>query len=460
MPNEERVAGSFRDPSGFLFKYKGDLYRQVNQVYRPDFELLLNSGLYEELNSRGLLISHDESNLRPAQPEISFKILRPERIPFISYPYEWCFSQLKDAALLTLDLEKRALAHGMTLKDANATNIQFRNGKPILIDSLSFEAYQEGRPWIPYRQFCQHFLAPLALMATRDIRLNQLLRTYIDGIPLDLASHLLPGRTRLNVGLLTHVHLHAGAQKRFAGRTVETQSGRGLSKLSLLGLIDHLERTVRSLNWTPEGTDWAQYYDETNYSQAAADHKRHLVGQFIAKIDAKTLWDLGANTGLYSRLSSHEGIFTVAADYDPAAVELNYLQARQDKDENLLPIVIDLTNPSASSGWANAERQSLKERGPANAVMALALIHHLAIGNNVPLLRIAEYFSTIGEWLIIEFVPKSDSQVQRLLAARKDIFNSYHLEGFKEAFATRYEIVVQESIRESVRTLFLMKHHG
>jgi hypothetical protein len=348
----------------------------------------------------------------------------------------------------------------MTLKDASATNIQFRDSRPILIDSLSFEGYQEGQPWVPYRQFCQHFLAPLALMSTRDIRLNQLLRVYIDGIPLNLASRLLPGRTRLNVGLLTHIHLHAGAQKRFAGQAVHTQRGRGVSKISLLGLIDHLERTVRSLAWKPEGTDWGHYYDETNYSQAAADHKRDLVTQFIAKISAKTLWDLGANTGLYSRLANHKEIFTVASDYDPAVVELNYLQSRRDKDENLLPIVIDLTNPSASSGWANAERQSLTERGPADAVMALALIHHLAIANNVPLSQIADYFQGLGEWLIIEFVPKSDSQVQRLLAARKDIFDTYHLQGFRDAFAERYEIVAEEAIRESERTLFLMKRHA
>ena len=459
MQNEKRLAASFRDPSGFLFTVQGDLYRQVNQVYRSDYERLASSGLYEELTSSDLLISHKESNIQPAEPEIAFKVILPERIPFISYPYEWCFSQLKDAALLTLDLQKRALAHGMTLKDASATNIQFRNSRPILIDSLSFEGYHEGQPWVPYRQFCQHFLAPLALMATRDIRLNQLLRIYIDGVPLDMASRLLPSGTRFNIGLLTHIHIHAGAQKRFAGQAVETPSGRGVSKLSLLGLIDHLERTVQGLDWKPEGTDWAHYYGETNYSQAAADHKRDLVAQFIAKTTAKTLWDLGANTGLYSRLASHKGIFTVAADYDPAAVELNYLQSRRDKDDNLLPIVIDLTNPSASSGWSNAERQSLTERGPVDVVMALALIHHLAIANNVPFSHIAEYFQRLGEWLIIEFVPKSDSQVQRLLAARKDIFEAYHLQGFKNAFADRYEFVAEESIRESERTLFLMKRH-
>ena len=207
---------SFRDPSGFLFSREGVLYRQVNQVYAADFTRLMDSGLYDKLIKAGLLIPHVESDLKPAQPELAFKVIRPERVPFISYPYEWSFGQLKDAALATLSIQKRALKLGMSLKDASAYNIQFYNGKPVLIDTLSFETYQEGEPWVAYRQFCQHFLAPLALMAYRDVRLSQLLRVYIDGIPLDLASELLPGRTRWNLGLATHIHLHASAQKRYA----------------------------------------------------------------------------------------------------------------------------------------------------------------------------------------------------------------------------------------------------
>ncbi len=211
---------SFRDPSGFLFSHEGVLYRQVNQAYAADFSRLMDSGLYDKLIKAGLLIPHFESDIKPPQPELAYKVIRPEGVPFISYPYEWSFGELKDAALATLSIQKRALKMGMTLKDASAYNIQFHQGRPVLIDTLSFEIYKEGEPWVAYRQFCQHFLAPLALMAYRDIRLSQLMRVYIDGIPLDLASELLPMRTRFNLGLATHIHLHASAQKRYADTAV------------------------------------------------------------------------------------------------------------------------------------------------------------------------------------------------------------------------------------------------
>lgn len=461
MASSARLRGSFRDPSGFLFKRKGQLYRQVNQSYRQDYELVKKSGLYKELADAGLFVPHREVNVKAADASRAYKVLKPEQIEFISYPYEWSFSQLKDAALLTLELQKRALARGLWLKDAATTNIQFHHGRPMLVDSLSFEAYPEGQPWVAYRQFCQHFLAPLALMAIRDVRLSQLLRVHTDGIPLDLTSRLLPWQTRSNLGMLTHIHWHAAAQERYAGQAVPKQSGRvGVSKIALLGLVDHLERTVKGLHWKPMSTAWSDYTSETSYSPKAAVHKKKIVDQFIEHAGAKTLWDLGANVGLYSRLASKRGIFTVAIDSDPAAVELNYLQAKRDGEQNLLTLIIDLANPTGAIGWANEEQQSLHERGPADAVMALALIHHLAIANNVPLDRVAEFFSRLGAWLIIEFVPKSDPQVQRLLAARKDIFTDYSIDGFRAAFKRYYRMVAESPIRDSERTLFLMKRRG
>ena len=197
MPERAQLGGSFRDPNGFVFVSEGTLYRQVNKSYQRHYDLLYSSGLYEALVSRHLLIAHDECDYLPHGNDQIYKVLRPLPVPFVSYPYEWCFSQLKDAALVTLDLQKRALAHNMVLKDASAYNIQFLDGKPLLIDTLSFETYEEGRAWVAYRQFCQHFLAPLVLMSQKDIRLSQLLRVYIDGIPLDLAASLLPKRTYL-----------------------------------------------------------------------------------------------------------------------------------------------------------------------------------------------------------------------------------------------------------------------
>ncbi|MFQ5617295.1 MAG: SAM-dependent methyltransferase [Anaerolineales bacterium] len=456
MKSDHKLESSFRDPSGFLFRREGVLYRQVNQRYRKHYQQLMDSGLYRSLVEAGLMIPHTEVNVEPARPALAFKTIRPKPLPFISYPYEWSFSQLKDTALATLTIQKHALEHGMSLKDSSAYNIQFHDGKPILIDTLSFEAYPEGEPWVAYRQFCQHFLAPLALMAHRDVRLKQLLRVYIDGVPLDLASTLLPFKTRFSFSLLTHIHLHAATQRRYAGKTVDkTTETRRMSKTSFLGLIDSLESGVRNLKWKPIGTEWADYTRSHNYSSEAIEHKKRLVSDFLARIQPETVWDLGANTGEFSRLSG--GIPTLAFDIDPGAVEQNYLRCVAQKETNLLPLVLDLTNPSPGIGWQNRERMSLLERGPAGAVLALALIHHLAISNNVPLSRLAAFFAKLSPWLIIEFVPKSDSQVQRLLATRDDIFPDYTLEGFEQAFSQVYTIRASEKIAESERTLYLMK---
>jgi len=384
----------------------------------------------------------------------AYKVIQPERVPFISYPYEWSFSQLKDAALATLSLQKRALKYDMSLKDASAYNIQFVRGKPTLIDTLSFEKYKEGQPWIAYRQFCQHFLAPLALMAYRDIRLGQFLRVYIDGVPIDLVSRLLPAATRLNFGLLTHIHLHAGAEKRFAGESVGQAK---MSRNALVGLIESLEASVKRLTWKPSGTRWWNYYDNTNYSDAAFEHKKQLVGEWIVRINPKLVWDLGANTGVFSRMASASGAYTISYDIDSAAVEQNYLRAKNDREQNLLPLQLDLTNPSPALGWANRERDSFGERGPADMILALAVIHHLAITNNVPLPQLAGFFAETGKWLVIEFVPKSDSQVQKMMLAREDIFPNYTREGFETAFKGRFKIHDAVAVRESERYMYLME---
>ena len=452
------LGSSFRDPSGFLFICEGILYRQVNQAYREEYSRLMESGLYEKLVKSGLLIAHTESTIQPADATLYYKVICPERVPFISYPYEWSFGQLKDAALATLSIQKRALKLGMSLKDASAYNIQFPKGKAMLIDTLSFEQYQEGEPWVAYRQFCQHFLAPLALMAYRDVRLNQLLRIYIDGVPLDLASKLLPWRTRWNLGLATHIHLHASLQKRHAHSDLNVvRSAQKMSKEVFLNLVENLRTTIRKMKWKPAGTEWADYYKSNNYKDNAFEHKEILVGDWLKKINPRTIWDLGANTGFFSRVAGQTGAYVVSADIDPAAAELNYQKVKQDDEQNLLPLVLDLTNPSPPIGWMNRERDSFLQRGPVDAVLALALVHHLAISNNVPFSRVADFFTSCGEWLIVEFVPKSDSQVERLLRNRKDIFDEYTREGFEKALGEKYAILSSSAIRDSERWLYLMR---
>ncbi len=452
--NSTRLSGSFRDPSGFLFYRDNVLFRQVNQSYRDHYDVLMSSGLYRELTQAGLLIPHEETDLAPADPALAYKIIRPDTIPFVSYPYEWCFGQLKDAALATLAIQKTALAHGMILKDASAYNIQFHEGHPVLIDTLSFEKYHEGRPWVAYRQFCQHFLAPLALMSYLDIRLGQLLRIHLDGIPLDLAAALLPKRTRFSFPLLTNIHLHARSQRHYESRPVT--SDRRMKFQGLQGLIDNLESAVGRLNWKPEDTVWADYYEITNYSETANRHKTELVTQYAQKADAKTIWDIGANDGTFSRAVANDGAEVVAFDFDPAAVEKNYRACRQNRDANILPLLLDLTNPSPGIGWNHTERMSFVERGPVDLVLALALVHHLAIGNNVPFENLAAFFAGICRSLIVEFVPKNDSQVERMLSTREDVFDFYTQDDFEKSFSAFFTIEDKNEISDSVRTLYLM----
>jgi hypothetical protein len=344
----------------------------------------------------------------------------------------------------------------MSLKDASAFNVQFLGGRPIFIDSLSFEAYREGEPWVAYGQFCRHFLAPLALMSRGDVRLNQLLRPSLDGIPLDLAGRLLPWRTRLDPRLLVHLHLHSRVERSYSGGD-RLPRARPFSRKAMLGLLDNLESAIESLRWEPRGSEWAEYYDSTNYTDAATAHKLELVGRFLDEVRPSIAWDLGANTGRFSRLAAERGAYTVALDGDPACVERHFLDLIDRGETDILPLRVDLTNPSPALGWDHRERLSMIERGPADLGLALAVVHHLAVSGNVPLGRIASFLRRACRSLIVEFVPKEDTQVRRLLASRPDVFDEYTVEGFESAFVEHFAIERAEPIADCDRTLYLMR---
>ncbi len=452
----ETENSSFRDPSGFIFYREGVCYRQINPVYKESYEFLLESGLYEKLINDNLLIPHETADDLPFYN--GYKTIRPEPIPFISYPYEWCFTQFKNAALVTLTILKRALSHGMILKDANAYNIQFYQGQPVLIDTLSFEQYQEGEPWAGYKQFCENFLGPLALMSYKDIRLGRVLREYINGIPLDLVSSLLPKRTYLNFHLATHIHLHASYQKKHEEKTSTVATTQTMSRQSLLGLIDSLESATKKMSWRPGKSEWVNYYSECSHVPKFLEDKIKQVSGYLDFLKPGAVWDLGANTGVFSRIASDRGITTVSMDTDPGCVEDSYLQTLKTGEKNLLPLWVDLNNPSPGIGWENKERKSIQDRGPTDTILALALIHHLAISNNVPLAKIVSFFNYVCRSLIIEFVPKSDSMVQKLLASREDIFPDYTQKAFESEFTQFFEIIKSEKVGDSERTLYLMKN--
>ena len=459
-----RDPGSFRDPSGFVFSHDGQIYRQINAGYEQPYVKLRESGLFDELTRNGLLVPSDEVPLRLEHGPAAFAVLAPQQIPFISYPFEWCFSQLKAAALLTLEIQRRALERGLVLRDASAYNVQFLGTRPIFIDTLSFGVLSPDEPWVAYRQFCQHFLAPLALITGVDPSLGQLSRVHLDGIPLEVARRLLPARLRWRPGVMMHIAMHARSAATAAGDQSQAAPSRAragrMGKTALLALTDSLRRTVDGLQWDPPPTLWSTYRDHANYSAGGNDHKQQLVAAALQQICGARanamVWDLGANDGVYSRIAANAGARVISFDLDPVVVEHQTRASLKNPSAAILPLVQDLTNPTPAFGWRHAERRSLLDRGPADVALALALVHHLVISGGVPLAEVVRFFHAACRHLVVEFVPKSDSQVARMLSLREDTFPDYSQEGFERAFRTAFDTVSATRLAESERTLYVL----
>ena len=303
-------------------------------------------------------------------------------------------------------------------------------------------------------------------MARIDIRLGQLLRANLEGVPLDLAARLLPGRTRFSMGLGPHIHLHARAQRQHAddGRDVGTgqgskAGGTGMTASRLATLVELLRDTVRGLAWRPEGTEWADYADNTSYDRDATAAKEAAVSTALEAVRGTRAWDLGANTGRYSRLAADRGYRVVSLDVDPAAVERHYQAVRKAGRKDILPLVSDLRDPSPARGWGSTERASLLDRADADISLALALVHHLAIGSNVPLPKVADLLGRVAPHTVVEWVPKEDAMVRRLLASRSDIFPDYTIEGLRAAFASGWDLLSETPIEGSQRTLLHFRRH-
>lgn len=459
--NTKTHDSSFRDPSGFLFWQDEKLYRFISTSYKENFECLLNSGLWEHLLNKKLIVNHIESDIDSIDFENKYKIYKPDILPFISYPYEWNFSALKEAALLTLKIQKISLKYNMSLKDASAYNVQFVGTKPIFIDILSFEKYKENVPWIAYKQFCQHFLSPLLLMSYNEQALQSLLLGNIDGIPLELTTKLLPKRTLFNFSIFTHIHLNAFMQKSLQDKPLKNNGSNNvaLSKNSQINLLNDLENLIKNLQIKNNKTVWADYYNAkniNNYNDDSFEHKKQLVKEYLGLTNSKTVVDLGANAGMFSKIAAETKDYVISCDMDYLAVENNYSQLKNENNEKILPLIINLCTPSPSIGWFCKERPSFFERIGNNTVFGLALIHHLRISNNVPVKQLAEFFSKISNDLIIEFVSKEDCMAQKLLSTREDIFDDYSKEIFEKEFSNYFNIIKSSQIGDSQRFLYLM----
>jgi hypothetical protein len=447
---------SYRDPSGFIFKKNGVLYRQVNTTFKEHFDHFIQSGWYDQLVKKGLLIRHEniEENLTGSPGY--YKTIRPERIEFISYPYEWSFDMLKDAALLTLQLVKEGLQYGIILKDATPYNIQWHKGKFIFMDTLSFEKYAE-LPWIAYRQFCESFLGPLLIMHYSKKQLPQLMLAWPDGIPITTIQSLLPARSRFSLHTYLHIHLHAKISQKKTNAEGKTGS---LSKQKLLNLIGSLEILINKLKVPAQKSTWSEYYDEAIQRNDYLDQKKKIIKDWTDEMqDIKSAADLGANEGEFSNLLTEKNIYTIAADLDPYCINRLYCKIKDTGEKNIQPLVIDLSNPTPATGVNNEERNSFIHRVNVDLVLALALVHHLAIGKNIPFEMIADLFRRTGKKLIIEFVPKEDDKIKLMLQQKKDIYTGYNEPGFVKAFEKYFTVADKKIIPGSGRILYLMKRN-
>jgi hypothetical protein len=446
---------SYRDPSGFIFEKDGIIYRQVNDNFKEHFDYFINSGCYEKLVKNGWLIPHEVIHENLTQTNEWYLTLKPEQIGFISYPYEWSFDMLKDAALLTLKLVKEAIAYGLILKDATPYNIQWHRGKLIFIDTLSFEKYNEQEPWIAYRQFCECFLSPLLLMHYSKTPLHEMLLAYPDGIPLVVTRSLLPWRSKFSLHTYLHIHMHAKLSVQHAGKS---QGQAKFSKQKLLNLISSLEGLIKKVRLPSGKSTWSDYYNEALQRNDYLEQKQKIIEKWMEQLqNISTATDLGANEGEFSKLLAKKNIQTTATDFDHLAINKLYTHIKTTRESKIQPLIIDLANPSASSGLNNEERSSFIHRTHVDLVLALALIHHLAIGKNIPFEKIAFLLAGMCRYLIIEFVPKDDPKTAQMLKQKKDIYSSYDEKYFINTFTKKFSILEQLRISGTGRILFLME---
>ncbi|MEZ4818164.1 MAG: class I SAM-dependent methyltransferase [Flavobacteriaceae bacterium] len=457
MPKNNAHQASFRDPSGYIFHDGETLRRVINPIYFLQYQKLKASGFFETLIKKGLLIPHTETSV--SEDSI---IITPEKIPFITNPYEWSFEQYKHAALLTLQIQKYALSKGFILKDASAYNVTFHKGKPVFIDTLSFDFYEEDTPWRAYKQFITHFFGPLVLAHYHGTEIFKMMQTHIDGIPVKLIASLLPKKTKFSSTLYTNIHLLAKMESKHSEDYKGETKVAKLSKKAQNNILESLFEYIKKLK-VSEATEWGDYYKKTNYNEGAFDVKKQLVRDWVLALKPQSVIDIGGNDGTFARTFLEEVEHAMVTDIDPNAVEYNYWQVQQNKEENMLPFVCDVLQPAPGVGFNNNERSSLLERLQEYApdvTLALALIHHITLSGNVPFEKSAAFFATFSKQLIIEFPKREDSWVTSLLVRKREFINHfdfYNSGAFEKGYAHYFQLEKKEEIKGTQRILYYFK---
>ena len=453
--------GSFRDRTARVFHYDGKILRGLSDVALREWEALSSTNFYRRFSERGAIVP--TRRLDPSPVPLTSAggswtaVLEHEKLPFVSYPYEWSFEMLKDAALLQLALVLAALDEGIGLKDASAYNVQWKGASPVFVDVASFYKRAEREPWVGYRQFCQMFLYPLLIQAYRDVPFQPWMRGSIDGIDAEVCLNLMSARDYVRGGVLAHVYLQAKAQKAYNSTTRNVRADldkAGFDSRIIKANAERLRSLVAGLQWRPAQSTWSDYLKCGHYEASDAEQKRAFV-QGVAEAREWTLaWDIGCNVGVFSRIAAGRSKYVVAMDADHLAIDKLYRALKQERVANILPLVVNVTDPSPNLGWRNLERRRITERGTPDLVLALALIHHVVIGGNIPMAEFVQWLRDLGGDLVIEFVTREDPMVVTLLRNKEDHYADYDTEVFERELGARFAIVKRQVLGSGTRIMY------
>jgi ribosomal protein L11 methylase PrmA len=455
-----RNRGSFRDPAGFVFEHENEIFRAIMARALEDFRFFFDSERFQHMRREDVIVDTTlvtDAELSMMVPSAR-QIVRHERVPFISYPFEWPFELLKCAALLHLKIQIDALEDGISLSDASAYNIQFRGPHPVFIDLLSFRKYREGEIWAGQRQFFQQFLNPLLLQSLVGVPYHDWYRGSPEGISSTYLAPMIPWRRKMSFSVLAHVIAHARMEHKVTadtGSATKRAAKVTLSKAHYRGLLRQLHQWVGGLQPLRSSKTTWQDYDVTNtYDDAERVAKRKFIQEFCQRSRPSLLLDIGCNTGEYSQAALEAGAAAaVGLDFDHGALGNAYRRATE-RNLNFLPLYQDAANPTPALGWRSVERASISERGKIDAVLGLAVEHHLAIARNIPLDDAVDWLVGWAPQGVLEFVPKTDPTIRTMLALREDSFDDYSQQTFEAALLKRARIVKQEMVSSSQRVLY------